>query len=246
MHTEISEAAQALVRLKGVVVFTGAGMSVESGIAPFSGKGGIWSRYDPADYGHVDTFRRNSVKAWVLYKDIYESTLLARPHRGHYALANLERRGLIKFTITQNVDGLHQKAGSLKVAELHGNNSELLCERCSKRFASSVYLARCPPLCNCGHPLRPTFVLYGENLPGAVLSRARAEVNTCRILLIIGSSCLVYPAAGLPLLAARAGAMLIEINTEESEISAFSQVQIRGPAGEVLEQLERCLETSFT
>ena len=166
----LDEVVRHLCSEKNAVAFTGAGMSVESGIAPFTGPGGIWSKYDPAEFAHVDTFTMNPAKAWILYRDILESTLPARPHKGHYALAHLERAGLLRCVITQNVDGLHQKAGSRRVVEFHGNNRALRCAECGKHCESTTYKQSEQgdvPQCACWGYLRPTFVLYGESIPVA-------------------------------------------------------------------------------
>jgi NAD-dependent deacetylase len=231
----IEEIARDVRRTGRLVALTGAGMSVESGVPTFTGPGGIWTKYDPEEFGHVSTFTREPAKAWVLYKDILDSTLPARPHIGHYILATLEQEGLLTCIVTQNVDGLHQKAGSSNVVELHGNNRELRCSACGTRYESIAYQRQVPPHCRCGGYLRPTFILYGESIPLAVSAAAWDAVKHCGVLFVIGSSCRVYPAAALPSVAFAEGAKIVEINPEKSEMSHSCHWYVQGNAGEVLQ-----------
>jgi NAD-dependent deacetylase len=234
---KIDEIAYEIRRNGNVVALTGAGMSVESGVPPFTGPGGIWTKYDPEEFGHISTFMCDPAKAWILYKDILDSTLSVRPHEGHYVLAKLEQQGLLTCIVTQNVDGLHQKAGSCKVVEFHGNIRELRCSECEQRYESIVYRECVPPRCSCGNYLRPAFVLYGESIPPGSFAAAKDALMNCRLFLVIGSSCQVYPAAGLPALARSRGARIVEINPNQSEISKNSHSQLRGKAGEVLQSI---------
>jgi len=233
----IDEIAQYVCSEGHVVAFTGAGMSVESGIAPFTGPGGLWRQYNPEEFAHIETFRANPAKAWVLYKDLLNAVLPAQPHAGHYALSRLERRGVLQSVITQNVDGLHQKAGSERVIEFHGDVKQLQCGRCAECYDSMTHAWAHSPRCRCGGWLRPTFVLYGEPIPEEVLWAAEQAVLASRLLLVIGTACRVYPAALLPNLARRGGAKILEINAHERAVAGTEGWFLKGQAGPTLDTL---------
>jgi NAD-dependent deacetylase len=196
-------------------------MSVESGIAPFRGPGGLWERFDPEEYAHVETLRRSPDKAWILFRLIEEAVRLAEPHEGHRALARLEEAGLLSAVVTQNVDGLHRRAGSRRVVEFHGCHETMSCFLCG-RPATIDRLPDEPeiPRCDCGGVLRPDVVLFGEAIPEVALEAAHRETMSCEVMLVVGCSVAVYPAAALPVLAHTAGATVIEVNPEPTPLTA--------------------------
>ncbi len=166
MNDLIEKAAGDLARAKNVVALTGAGISVESGIPPFRGKGGIWDKIDPMEYAHIDSFLQNPEKVWrVLIKGMKDVIDQARPNDAHKGLARLESLRILKTIITQNIDGLHQDAGNTDVVEFHGNFAWQRCMDCNQRFTTrSVDMHRLPPNCNCGGILRPECVFFGEQI----------------------------------------------------------------------------------
>lgn len=241
----LDEAARLLRGGSRIAALTGAGMSVESGVPPFRGAGGLWERFDAEEYAHVQTLRRAPEKAWTLFRVIDEAVRGSRPHDGHRALARLEEAGRLSALVTQNVDGLHQAAGSREVIEFHGSHASLSCFACG-RPASLGSLPPAPaiPRCDCGGVLRPDVVLFGEMIPPEALERARAEVQACDLLLVVGTSATVYPAAALPGLALSEGARLLEVNPEPTPWSREpGTLLLRGTAEGVLPALvERALE----
>ena len=231
-----------------VVAFTGAGISAESGIPTYRDtEDSLWSRYDPEEYAHIDAFMRDSTLFWRFFQDVrYRTIREARPNPAHRALAALERAGKLKAVITQNIDGLHQAAGSREVTELHGNTHRIRCLRCGGGYSmDEVYAllrATLPPPCpSCGGMLKPEVVLFGESLPEGALARAAAWVDRCDLLLAVGSSLSVYPAALLPQRARARGAGLILINKTPTPADAEADAVLHEAAGEVLPRLAAAL-----
>lgn len=216
---------------KTVSVLTGAGISAESAVPTFRGAGGLWKNFRPEDLATADAFTKDPKLVWEWYDWRRGLIAEAQPNPGHYALA--------PYTIiTQNVDGLHQRAGSQNVLELHGSIWTLRCMVCDfSAYDKRVPLPALPPRCECGALLRPGVVWFGEGLPSEVWDNAVRAVRTSEILLVVGTSAVVYPAASLAPLAKRAGAIVIEINPDETPLSAAVDHSIRGFAGEVLPQL---------
>lgn len=236
----IKRAAKDVAKAKKVVALTGAGISVESGIAPFRGKGGLWEKFNPEEYAHINAFRRHPEKVWsVLLKDMFEVIKNAQPNPAHLALARLEKLGKLHCVITQNVDGLHQKAGNTDVIEFHGTLAWLVCLDCGKRFKTEEYKVKeMPPRCECGGVLKPDAVFFGEPIPVEALRRSQHEARTCDVMLVIGTSAVVYPAASIPSIAKNAGATIIEINPEATPLTGVvSDYIIEGNAGEVLPKI---------
>ena len=231
-----SKIAHLLNNSKKTVVLTGAGISAESGIDPFRGKDGLWARYDPEEYAYIDSFLKDPAKVWKMIKELTEIILNASPNPGHYSLAELEEMGFLSSVITQNIDGLHQAAGSRNVIEFHGNNRSLLCLACNKKYVPDLKLLETlPPLCRCGGILRPDVVFFGEQIPIHALLSAQKEAESCDLMLVIGTSALVSPASEIPLQAKVNGAKIIEINPEETPLThSVSDFSIRGTAGTVL------------
>lgn len=240
----IAKAASAIRSAEHLVAFTGAGISAESGIPPFRGENGIWSRYDPKvlDIGY---FNSNPDGCWPVIKEIfYDFFGQAKPNGAHKVLADLERRGLLKALITQNIDDLHFRAGSRKVIEYHGNSRLLLCQKCGKKQeVTAVDLGVLPPRCGCGGVLKPDFVFFGEGIPGRAVLASQEAVELTDVMIIIGTTGEVYPAALLPREAAGHGATIIEINLEGSNYtSEITDIFIRLPAVEAMAAIEEALE----
>ncbi|MDR0977474.1 MAG: NAD-dependent deacylase [Endomicrobium sp.] len=213
----IKNAAAALKKSKYAVAFTGAGISVESGIAPFRGENGIWNKYEEKLF-EINYFTNHTREAWEMLCDgFYKSNLKAIPNTAHNILAKLEQNGIIKSIITQNIDNLHTKAGSKNVYELHGNASKLICINDRTKYSVLDFKLETAPCCKkCGTILKPDFVFFGEQLPEAAVCKSVEASKRCDVMLIIGSTGVVYPAASLPFEAKRNGATIIEINPEKS------------------------------
>lgn len=243
-ETEIIKAASLIVNAKHLVAFTGAGISVESGIPPFRGEGGIWSTYDPSILD-IDYFSSNPTKSWEGITEIFYSFFSeARPNAAHYLLARLEREGLLKSVITQNIDNMHTEAGNKVVIEYHGNSRWLKCNQCGERYQiAEVSLEPLPPRCMEDHEvLKPDFVFFGEGIPSDAASRSVEEVSAADLMLIIGTTGEVMPAAMLPSIARSRGAQIIEINPERSAYTnSITDVFLQGPAAEVSKELENFL-----
>jgi NAD-dependent deacetylase len=236
----IKRAAKDILNSQKTIALTGAGISVESGIPDFRSAGGLWSKYDPEEYAHISAFQSDPKKVWQMIKEMMELVLGAEPNPAHSALAELEQMGLLSSVITQNVDGLHQRAGNIKVIEFHGSNQWLVCLQCGYRQeAASFSFENIPPRCpQCSFILKPDVVFFGEPIPGEAQDRAFEEARTCDVVLVVGTSAVVYPAAGIPTLAKQNGATVIEINTEPTALTGFiSDYLIQGPAGTILPKI---------
>jgi NAD-dependent deacetylase len=240
-------AADILRKSRFTTAFTGAGISVESGIPPFRGPDGLWSVYDPESLD-LDHFLSNPEKAWKIIKEIfYDFFGKARPNKAHMALAEMEQRGLIGRLITQNIDNLHQEAGSVKVFEFHGNSKHLVCLECGKNYhISEISLDHLPPTCRqCGGLLKPDFVFFGEAIPTAPLVAAYEASSLSDVFLIIGTTGEVMPANQIPFMAKSHGASIIEINPKESNYtSQITDVFLQGKASEMMEKITRELFSS--
>jgi len=233
----INRAAKDIVDSHKTIALTGAGVSVESGIPDFRSAEGLWSKYDPAEYAHINSFRSNPEKIWHMIKEMMELVLGVEPNPAHIALAELEQMGLLSSVITQNVDGLHQRGGSKVVIEFHGSNQWLVCLQCGYRQESaSLSLEAIPPRCpQCDSILKPDVVFFGEPIPWEAQSRSFEEAKTCDVVLVVGTSAVVYPAAGIPTTAKQSGAKIVEINMEPTPLTGFiSDYLIQGPAGTIL------------
>ena len=225
------------IGLGKVTVLTGSGISVSSGIMPFRGKGGLWEKYNPEEVAHIENFKRNPRYSWTMLKEMVEVVDKALPNPAHISLAKMEAGGFVQGVITQNIDGLHQKAGSKTVIEFHGNTSRLSCLGCAARYpAREIDLNILPPYCpRCKGLLKPDAVFFGEPIPQAALWQAQINAQQCRVMLIIGTSGVVEPVASLPLVAKGNGAYIIEINPEPSFLtSRATDLFLQGKAEEFL------------
>jgi NAD-dependent deacetylase len=245
MDKLIKKAAQDLANAKMVTALTGAGISTESGIPPFRGKGGLWEKYDPMAVAHIDAFLQDPAKVWkLLFKDMKDVLDKATPNDSHKGLAKLEELGILKTIITQNVDGLHQMAGNSDVIEFHGNMAWQRCMECNAHYKTRrVEITQIPPRCDCGGILRPNAVLFGEMIPQEALWRSRQVATDCDVMLVIGTSAVVQPAALMPVVAKESGAKVIEINPEPTPLTGdISDYLIRGTAGDVMNRIMADLE----
>ncbi|HUX20998.1 MAG TPA: NAD-dependent deacylase [Spirochaetia bacterium] len=244
LEKRLEAAAQAISGARFLTAFTGAGISVESGIPSFRGKDGLWSRYDPKVL-EIDYFAARPRECWPVIREIfYDHFLTARPNRAHLLLARLEERGLLKTLITQNIDDLHHQAGSRKVVEYHGNSRTLRCTACDRGYeAVSVDLKQLPPRCSCGGVLKPDFVFFGEAIPPAAVIESERAAGLTDVMILIGTTGEVYPAAGLPRSASARGATIIEINPEPSlYTNEITDIFLQMPAGEAAAALQERLE----
>jgi NAD-dependent deacetylase len=236
----IQAARECLAQARRVTVLCGAGLSEESGIPTFRGESGLWRTFKAEELATPEAFVRNPKLVWEWYEWRRELISQARPNLGHYALAALERKLGDGFTlITQNVDGLHNRVGSQRILKIHGDIWWTLCTGCRKVATDlRVPLPELPPRCEqCGAMLRPGIVWFGEPLPEKTWQQAEAAASNCEVMIVAGTSAVVYPAASLAPLARRKGARLIEINREETPLSGAADITLRGPAGEILPQL---------
>ena len=232
--------ADALARARFVAALTGAGISAESGVPTFRDTlTGLWAKYDPMELATPGAFARNPKLVWDWYAMRRAMIGRVEPNAGHRALATIERRVPQFLLATQNVDGLHHRAGSVEVVELHGSITRVKCSREGTAVAQWDDPADGqPPRCAaCGAYLRPDIVWFEEMLPPAALARAETAAQACDLLLVIGTSAEVYPAAALPQRAQRAGAIVVEINTDATPLTADADFVLRGPAGSVLPAL---------
>lgn len=232
---QISETLRNLLREQvPTVALTGAGVSAESGVPTFRGVDGIWRKMNPMELASIDGFMANPSLVWEWY--LFRRDLISRvkPNPGHFTLAEMARQ-LSDFTlITQNVDNLHQDAGSLEVIELHGNIRRNKCCECGQPLPDLEINPEELPTCSCGGRVRPDVVWFGEMLPLAAIDSAQSKSAEARLFFSIGTSAEVYPAAGLPRLAKQSGAYLVEINADPTPVTAIADESFRGKSGEIL------------
>ncbi|MFI5365802.1 MAG: NAD-dependent deacetylase [Candidatus Binatia bacterium] len=242
----LDRAAEALVRARHVVALTGAGMSVESGIPPFRGPGGLWTKHGEPPMNGYQRFLADPARAWRErlapsgpMRELWETLRTAQPNPGHRALVELETLGIVRCLITQNVDNLHRAAGSRALAEIHGNYTLIRCIECVRRFpGDAISLAELPPRCpSCHGILKSDTVSFGEPIPPDVLAQCFEETEGCDCMLVAGTSATVYPAAQFPLEVRQRGGQLIEVNLYESELTGYCSVSVRGSSATLLPAL---------
>ncbi|MFH1136651.1 MAG: NAD-dependent deacylase [Pseudomonadota bacterium] len=234
-HESLARARSEIFQADGIAVLTGAGISAESGVPTFRGPGGLWNNYRAEELATPEAFRRDPRLVWEWYQ--WRRNLMAekKPNPGHLALAELEERTPDFTLITQNVDGLHALAGSRNILELHGSIWRTRCVSCGGKAAGREPWPELPPRCpTCRGLVRPDVVWFGEALNEALLGRAFAAASACRVMLVVGTSALVQPAATVAWLAQKAGAVLIEVNVEPTPLSARAQFSLMGPSGRIL------------
>jgi NAD-dependent deacetylase len=244
---EVERAAALLRGGRMNVALTGAGVSTESGLPDFRSKDGLWAGTDPARVASLSAFRRDPGAFYEFYTNRLEALARAAPNPAHRAIARLEALDAVHLVVTQNVDGLHQQAGSRRVAEVHGNLREARCAGCGAiepiETMATLLRAGAPPRCRgCGGWLRPNVVLFEELLPAPAYEQAEAACRECGVLLVVGSSLEVYPVAGLPALAVECGARLIIVNREATPCDGLADLVLRGEAGTVIPQIAGAVE----
>jgi NAD-dependent deacetylase len=229
---------------RSCVVLTGAGISTESGIPDFRSADGIWASYDPYEVGHIDALRRDPERVWEFYALRLQKLAEAEPNDGHRALAALEERGWVRAVVTQNVDGLHQRAGSREVVEVHGSLREAECVHCGVRVPMEEAIASLPlPACpECGEVLEPGVVMFGELLPVEAIERAQQLAAEAGLLLVVGSSLEVHPVAALPGDTLAAGGALAIVNRGGTPWDSRAELQVDAGAGETLSALAAALD----
>ncbi|MBZ5726534.1 MAG: NAD-dependent deacylase [Acidobacteriia bacterium] len=235
---DLDQAREWLHAADAVAILTGAGISAESGIPTFRGPGGLWNNYKPEDLATPEAFARDPRLVWEWYNWRRELIAKAAPNAAHRALVQLEIRKPRFTLITQNVDGLHDRAGSGKILKLHGDIWRMRCTVCGANWPDRrVPLPKLPPHCACGGLTRPGVVWFGEPLPDGMMKEAEHAAASAQVFLVIGTSAVVYPAASLIPYAKQAGAKVIEINTEPTAYSDMVDCALLGPAGELLPRL---------
>jgi NAD-dependent deacetylase len=249
LDAQIAEAARILRAARSTIALTGAGLSVESGIPPFRGPGGLWTKYGEPPLDGYQRFLRDPARAWrdrlnpqePWAVGLAETLAAAKPNAGHRALAALEDMDLLDTVITQNVDDLHRQAGQRSLLEIHGNHAWLRCLTCQQRFhpkAIAVDPEKLPPLCpECGGIVKSDTVSFGEPIPPRVLAACFAAAERADCALVVGTSATVYPAAELPFDVLRRGGRAIEVNPYASEFTSYATISLQGPAGAVLTRL---------
>ena len=252
MEKEIERAAKLLLRSKYVTALSGAGISVESGIRPFRGPGGLWTergeppmdgyqRFMRDPKGHWEGIMKRRAETGEFSRTIGE----AKPNEAHTALAELEQLGILKYLITQNIDNLHIEAGSKNVAEIHGNTRKLRCIECNERYGrDEIPLDVLPPRCpRCNGIIKTDTVMFGEPIPMDVLRVCQREAQRSDCMITVGTSAFVYPAAGFPLEVKRRGGIIVEVNLYESDMTQICDISLRGKATEVMSQLVECIKS---
>jgi len=241
---QITKAAEMILEARYSIALTGAGMSVESGIPPFRGPGGLWTKYGEPPMNGFQIFLADPKKGWedrIKRHDdeLFAPLKVAKPNPGHLAFVDLERMGVLRFLITQNVDDLHRQAGHQSLAEIHGNWKLIRCIECSTRFpADEISLETLPPRCQrCGGLLKADTVAFGEPIPPDVLRVCADHSSRADLVILGGTSATVYPASGFALEVKERGGRLIEINLYESEISTLCDLSLRGGSADVLPRL---------
>ncbi len=244
----IQQASRIISESNHLIAFTGAGISVESNIPPFRGENGLWSKYDPSILD-LNVFYSQPGDSWKVIKEIfYDFFGSAKPNPAHLCLARLEQMGLLKCVVTQNIDNLHQAAGSTVVHEFHGNSQKMVCTSCQKHFtATEVTLEILPPACDeCNGLLKPDFIFFGEHIPMGAYQASVAAAESADVLIIIGSTGEVMPANQIPLIAKQTGAQVIEINPERSNYTKMiTDIHLPGKASDMMNRLLELIENKI-
>lgn len=244
LEMNIRNAVEVIINSKHITAFTGAGISVESGIPSYRGEGGLWTKYDTKVLD-LNYFYNNPKDAWEVIREIfYDYFGKAKPNPAHFALAKLEQESNLKAIITQNIDNLHYEAGNKNVYEFHGNSKIMLCTKCGKKHkVENVKLDKLPPKCSaCGGLLKPDFVFFGEGIPQDAYTKSFAEAEKADVFILIGVTGLVEPAASIPRIAKQKGATIIEINPQRTAYTeTITDIFLQGKAGEVMIQLNEML-----
>ena len=242
---ELKKVAQKIRTAGYLVALTGAGISADSGLPIFRGKNGIWNKIDPDKVATIEAFEKYPERFWKFHIQMLSLVLKAVPNAGHKALAELETLGFLKLLITQNVDDLHERAGSQKIVKLHGDIWTVICPKCGFMDRLSEVPTQIPPRCpECENILKPNVVLFGELLPPDAITEAISACKKADLILVIGTSGSVMPAGSLPLIVKNHGGEIIEINTEPSAITKFADMFIQGRAANILPKILKELKES--
>lgn len=239
--TMLQQAANLIAKSNFLVAFTGAGISVESGIPPFRGENGIWNKYDPKIFD-IDYYVKNPSAALELRQVFYDVIQRAKPNEAHLALAELEKMGLLRAIITQNIDNLHFEAGNKNVIEFHGNTRYFVCMQCGRKYKVEqvkIEEGKAPVCPECGGLLKPDFVFFGEPIPADAYQKSFELAQKSDVMLVIGTTGIVYPAAMIPITAKQNGAKIIEVNLEPSAYTeqGITDIFLQGKATEVMSNL---------
>lgn len=230
-----SELIQKLSSAKSITVFTGAGISAESGVPTFRGADGLWKKFRPEELANFDAFMKNPDLVWEWYEYRRKIITDIKPNPGHFALVEMEKIFKSFYIVTQNVDNLHRRAGNKNILELHGNIERNFCINCGKKFSiMEIGSVKNVPRCNCGGLIRPDVVWFGEMLPEDQWTMSVSAAEKSDIFISVGTSAAVYPAASLPSIAKRSGAMMVEINLERTDLSYIYNEVLIGKSGEIL------------
>lgn len=249
-YSAIMSIAHELKHVKRAVALTGAGISAESGLGTFRGKDGLWSRYDPAVVASVESFTQDPRKFWEFARETGWMFLSAKPNAAHISLAELEGIKRLDCVITQNIDGLHQRAGSRNVIEIHGSIWRVGCTKCGATYATEKIVDQLihqdVPTCKrCGGSLKPEVILFGEVIPKKTLNQALNKVRSADLLLAVGTSLEVYPAASFPETARKSGAKVVSINRERTVWDDLSDYKVYGFAGDILPRIVQAMKISL-
>jgi len=245
---QIRRAAKLFLESSNTVALTGAGVSTKSGIPDFRGPSGLWTRIDPEKFASINAFLSDPKGWWETALNLAPTLLKAKPNPAHKMLAKLEHMGLLHWLVTQNIDGLHQKAGSRNVIEIHGSLWSASCIICHHRVGRPhlerfIKKHQLPPICpSCGGILKLDVVLFGEALPPQAASQAFQAAKDCQLMVVVGSSLLVYPAASLPAIAANNGAHLVIINQEPTPLDSKAELVFHAEAGDTLARIVKAVE----
>ena len=239
MEQQLRQAAELLAASESTVALTGAGISVDSGIPAFRGAQGLWEKYDPMEYASIEAFVKDPARIWRMLRELEGVVMAAEPNPVHHALAELESLGLMDMVITQNIDGLHQVAGSRAVVEFHGSGRRLVCLECGQHMGrGEILFDELPPRCTCGGLIKPDVVFFGEPIPQRALMLGMASAQSCSVMLVVGTSAVVAPASHLPLLAKSTGAKVIEVNLEATPLTGqVADISLMGGGAELLPRL---------
>ena len=232
----LDDISDRLVKSQKIVFVTGAGISQESGIPTFRGKDGLWRKYDPMKLATIDAFYEDPKLVWEWYEERRSNILNAKPNAGHTTIAELEKYRKVSV-LTQNIDGLHQRAGSKNVYELHGSIITIKCTVCDFKDKITSTFSTLPPMCKCGNMLRPDVVWFGEALPQDTWESAIVEASTCDTMIIVGTSLAVSPANLLPVYAKQNDATMIEVNIEKTQMSSQMDLSLQEPAAKALPEI---------
>jgi len=243
IQESIQKAREMIARAERISALTGSGISVDSGIPDFRSEGGLWKRYDPLEHATLESFERNPTKFWTMGKELAETILKAKPNAAHLALATLESQGKLSGIITLNIDNLHQSAGSKNVIEVRGNYLSAHCVDCGaeyfgKKVHERVAKGQIPPKCEqCGGVLKSAAILFGEPLPEEPMTKAVELCRNTDLMIVIGTSLTIYPAAYLPQLAKNAGAKILLINLDGNNKDNVADIVLQGSASDIIPKI---------